>query len=77
MPRILKPGKVPVPDVPWQMRVTFVCGHCGCEWQADRGEWYDVQPWVAGDAGCAAMNCPTCGTTRQIREPGKPIARGL
>lgn len=77
MVRILKSGMLPIADIPWQMRVTYVCHQCGCEWQADRGEWIDVKPWAPGDAGCAAMNCPNCGTTRQIREPGKPIARGL
>jgi transcription elongation factor Elf1 len=77
MPRIVKTGSIPYPVILWQTTTPFRCRHCGCEWYAEQGEWIDVRPLVASDAGCAKMRCPNCGTLCQIREPGKPIARGL
>lgn len=75
MARITKPGVIPVPATPWQETTPFRCPFCGCEWYADAMDWHNVEPWVGGDAGCAGMDCPTCGKRCQIREPGKPIAR--
>jgi hypothetical protein len=82
MPRIVKPGVIPEPVIPWQTTTPFHCHRCGCEWYADNSEWHTVEPapFLAnppGNAGCAGMDCPTCGTRCQIREPGKPIARGM
>ena len=84
MTRIVKPGIIPVPVTPWQTTTPFTCRHCGCEWYAEGTEWHDIPPlgggaWTrpSGDAGCAGMDCPTCGRPCQIREPGKMIARGL
>lgn len=77
MPNILKPGRIPYPTTPWQETTAFRCPNCGCEWYALSGEWQKIEPWVPGDAGCAGMDCPTCGKRCQIREPGKPITRGL
>jgi hypothetical protein len=84
MPRIVKPGVIPEPVIPWQTTTPFHCHHCGCEWYADNSEWHKIEGWSAlhhsaipNEAECAGMDCPTCGTPCQIREPGKPIARGV
>jgi len=85
MPRIVKPGVIPAPVIPWQTTTPFKCPHCGCEWYAEDSEWHKIEPMFPlhrngvplNDAGCAGMDCPTCGTPCQIREPGKPIARSV
>ena len=78
--RIVKPGVIRVPVTPWQETTLFRCANCGCEWYAGPMEWHEIEPTFVtwhGDAGCAGMDCPTCGRHCQIREPGKPIARGV
>ena len=84
MTRIVKPGVIPVPVTPWQITTLFTCPNCACQWYADNGDWHKIEPSYAlhgsaalNDAGCAGMDCPTCGKLCQIREPGKPIMRGL
>ena len=80
MTRIVKAGLIPPPPTHWQTKVLFQCRRCGCEWYADDGDWHAIDPRYLrynNEAGCAGMDCPTCAMPCQIREPGKPIARGL
>lgn len=59
MLNIIKNGSIEEIEKRQKQTKEFLCKNCGCEWEADRGD-YKVEPGLT-DKIYVGMPCPFCG----------------